>query len=149
MKQIALISCVAKKLNGKHPAYKLYSPSTLFKAHWNYALKVLKLDPRDSIFIISAKHHLISPLQEIEKYDVTLKNMSKEERKKWAEIVTNQLSERFDLNNTEFLILAGKDYYEELIKNLPHYKLIPAEPLPIGKRVQWFNNEVKKVEGLS
>ena len=144
MKQIALISCVAKKLNGKHPAYKLYSPSTLFKAHWNYALDVLKLDPRNSIFIISAKHHLISPLQEIEKYDVTLKNMSKEERKKWAKVTAKQLSEKFALNNTEFLILAGKDYYEELINYLPHYKLIPSEPLPIGKRVQWFKNEVEK-----
>jgi len=144
MKHIALISCVAKKLNGKHPAYKLYSPSTLFKAHWNYALDVLKLDPRDSIFIISAKHHLISPLQEIRKYDVTLKNMKKDERKEWAKVTAKQIAEKFDLNDTEFLILAGKDYYEELIDYLPHYKLIPSKPLPIGKRVQWFKNEVEK-----
>jgi len=144
LQNVALISCVAKKLDGAHEAYKLYSPSTLFKAHWNYALKVLKLNPKKEIFIISAKHGLISPFDKIEKYDVTLKTMSKKEKKEWAEKVINQLKENFNLNKNNFIILAGKDYYEELIKLLPHYQLIPEEPLPIGKRVQWFNEKIKK-----
>jgi len=143
MRKIALISCVSKKLKGIHPAYKLYSPSTLFKAHWNYALQTLKLDPKSDIFIISALHGLVHPFEKISKYNVTLKTMSKEEKKQWAEKVVLQLKSGFDLNETEFLILAGKDYYEELIKLLPHYKLIPDEPMPIGKRVQWFQNQNK------
>lgn len=143
MKQIALISCVSKKLDGEYVAYKLYSPSALFKAHWNYALTNLKLDPTKEIFIISALHGLISPFKFIKKYDVTLKNMSKQEKQEWAKKVFNQLSEIFDMDDTEFLILAGKDYYEELIKLLPHYKIIPEEPLTIGKRIQWFQSQIK------
>ena len=143
MKQIALISCVSKKLDGEYIAYKLYSPSTLFKAHWNYALNNLNLDPTKEIFIISALHGVISPFKIIKKYDVTLKNMSTEEKKEWAEKVVAQLKQNFDMNKTEFLILAGKDYYEELIKLLPHYKLIPEKPLPIGKRIQWFQSQIK------
>ncbi len=143
MKEVVLISCVAKKLEGKHEAYKLYSPSTLFKTHWNYALYCLKKDPRKEIFIISAKHGVISPFKKIEKYDVTLKTMSKEDRRNWAQKVILQLQEKFNLNKTKFIILAGKDYYEYLIKLLPYYKLIPEIPLPIGKRVQWFNKEIE------
>jgi len=146
-KQVALISCVSKKLNNKMEAYKLYSPSMLFKAHWNWALQKAKLDPRnDEIFIISAKHGLLHPFKKIEKYDVTLKNMSPKEKKEWAQRVYTQLKEKFksDLSEITFLILAGRDYYEELVKLLPKYKLVPEEPLPIGKRVQWFQNEIKK-----
>ena len=144
MKEIVLISCVSKKLEGTYEAFKLYSPSVLFKAHWNYTLQKLKKNPKEEIFIISAKYGLLSPFEKIPKYDVTLKTMSKEEKQKWAKNVVNQLKEKFNIEDTTFLILAGKDYYEELIKLLPHYKLIPEEPLPIGKRVQWFQKETSK-----
>lgn len=146
-KTIVLISCVAKKMDGEHEAYKLYSPSTLFKAHWNYSLGCLKKDPKSEIFIISALHGVISPFKKIKKYDVTLKTMNKIKRKEWADKVILQLNNKFDLNKTEFIILAGKDYYENLIKLLPKYKLIPETPLPIGKRVQWFNKEINKCKG--
>ena len=144
MKEIVLISCVSKKLDGTHEAYKLYSPSVLFKAHWNYAIKKLKKNPKKEIFIISAKYGLLSPFKKIPKYDVTLKTMSKKDKVKWAEMVVSQLKEKFNIEETTFIILAGKDYYEELIKLLPHYKLIPEDPLPIGKRVQWFQREILK-----
>ena len=143
MDEIYLISCVAKKLEGTHEAWKLYSPSTLFKAHWNWALKKAK-DP-SKIFILSAKHELISPFKKIAKYDLTLKNMSKIDKINWTNNVINQLQNKFDLNKTKFIILAGRDYYEYLIQQLPHYELVPNEPLPIGKRVQWFQEQLKKL----
>ena len=146
-KKIVLISCVAKKMDGEHEAYKLYSPSTLFKAHWNYSLECLKKNPKSEIFIISALHGVISPFEKIKKYDVTLKTMKKDEKKEWADRVVKKLKQMFDLNKTKFIILAGKDYYENLIKLLPNYKLIPNEPLPIGKRMQWFNKEIEKCKG--
>jgi cytoplasmic iron level regulating protein YaaA (DUF328/UPF0246 family) len=146
-RKIALISCVSKKLPTPAEAYKLYSPSSLFKAHWNYAINVLKLNPINEIYIISALHGLVSPLSKIEPYNVTLKTMSPKEKQEWAKKVLSQLKEIYseeELNNIDFLILAGKDYYQELIKLLPNYKLIPEKPLPIGKRVQWFQNQIKK-----
>ena len=142
MKKIYLISCVAKKLEGTHEAYKLYSPSVLFKSHWNWALKQ-GANPKENIFILSAKHQLISPFEKIEKYDLTLKTMKKEEKIEWTKKVVEQLKKKFKLEETEFIILAGRDYYEYLIKELPNYKLVPETPLPIGKRVQWFQRQLK------
>ena len=145
MNKVILISCVAKKLPYKTEAYKLYSPSTLFKAHWNYALKCLKGNPYKNIFILSALHGFISPFEKIEPYNVTLKKMSKQDKKLWAKRVNDMMRQHhINFKNSEFIILAGKDYYEELIPYLPNYKIIPEEPLPIGKRVQWFNNQIKK-----
>ena len=77
---------------------------------------------------------------------MTLKTMSKNDKINWADNVILELAMMFDLKNTKFLILAGKDYYEYLIDILPYYKLIPEISLPIGKRVQWFNNEIKKCQ---
>jgi cytoplasmic iron level regulating protein YaaA (DUF328/UPF0246 family) len=146
MKKVALISCVSKKLPSKAEAYKLYSPSVLFKAHWNYALQVLKLSPlNNEIFIISALHGLVHPMDKIDPYNVTLKTMTQQAKQQWAQRVLTQLQNTFsNLNEINFIILAGKDYYEELIKLLPNYEIIPKEPLPIGKRVQWFQEKIKK-----
>jgi hypothetical protein len=70
--------------------------------------------------------------------------MKKPERNKWARNTLEQLKSKFDINNTEFTILAGKNYYENLEPFLPNVNL-PKElkGLPIGKRVQMLNSLVK------
>lgn len=133
MKTIILISCCKTKLNYKSPAEQLYQ-STGFKKQLAYA-KALK---PDAIYVISAKHHLVSLDTELEPYDVCLNDKSSEEKKSWAKIVLKQLSENYSLSEDEFIILAGKDYYSELIKGISNYKL-PLEGLPMGTRLQWLD----------
>ena len=133
MKTIVLISCCKTKLNYKAPAELLYQ-STGFKKQLAYAKS---LNP-DDIYVISAKHHLVPLSKELAPYDLCLNNMPTEKKKGWAEIVLNQLSEKYNLNEDEFIILAGKDYYSELIKKLPNHKL-PLEGLPMGIRLQWLD----------
>ena len=69
-KRVALIACVKMKLPNKAKAEYLYT-SPLFKGNLQFAKT---LNP-DEILILSAKYGLVELYDEIEPYDVTLKNM--------------------------------------------------------------------------
>ena len=137
MKTIILLSCCKQKLNKKAPARELYQ-STGFKKSLRYAQS---LHP-DLILILSAKHHIVTLDQELEPYDECLNTKSLSEKKEWARICLYQLSKISDLQNDKFIILAGKNYYSELIKGLKNYEL-PLENLKMGERLQWFDEHTE------
>lgn len=77
-KNVALISCSNRKLDGSHPARELYSASDNFVS----ALKFVE-NPRnkfDQIYILSGRHGLVEPDQILQKYDFDLKELSDEEK---------------------------------------------------------------------
>jgi hypothetical protein len=115
----------------------MYAPSPLFRAAYNYATKNY-----DAVAILSAKYGLLLPDDEIEPYELTLKNMTKQERKKWAEKVADQLKERTGLQKiSECFFHAGKEYREFLIPILENLGIkcrIPLKGLSIGKQLQWY-----------
>ena len=151
MNKIVLISCVSRKNNSKARAKDLYI-SALFKYSLAYAYK---LKP-DKIFILSALHHLLDPETEIEPYDVTLSNVPKNKRKpglkvlnteekdEWGKKVIEQLSQQTDLKNDRFVILAGQEYINPIIKDIEYFNL-PLEGLRYGERLAFLkkhsNNE--------
>ncbi len=130
--KIVLIPCVSEKKEGKHKAKNLYV-SSLFRLCFEYAES---LNP-DKIFILSAKHGLLDIEQEIEKYDETLNTMGKNQRIVWAHHVISELRSKTDLQNDEFVILAGAKYRENLINHIHHYTL-PLEGLRIGEQMAWL-----------
>ena len=134
--KVVLISCVSKKLDYKVKAKDLYI-SPLFKFNLRYARS---LNP-DKIFILSAKYGLVGLDDEIEPYDLTLKNMAISERKGWAERIIKQMSELVDFDNDEIIFLAGEKYREYLIPKLKNYK-IPMKGLSIGRQLQFLKNEL-------
>jgi hypothetical protein len=103
-----------------------------------YAKDILKAD---KIFILSAKYGLLPLDKEIDPYNVTLINMSKEEKQRWAKTVVRQLRGECDISHDKFYILAGKNYYEDLILYLQNYE-IKMEGLKIGERIQWLNAQL-------
>lgn len=129
-KQIVLISCVSKKLAQRAKARKFYV-STLFKLNLRYAQK---LDP-DEIFILSAKHGLLSLEQEVDPYEQTLNNMSALEVKQWANEVLEQISAKCSIDETTFIFLAGERYRKYLLPYLKDVK-IPLQGLGIGRQLQ-------------
>jgi cytoplasmic iron level regulating protein YaaA (DUF328/UPF0246 family) len=143
-KKIVLIACVSQKGNQKNKAKDLYI-SQLFKSSLAYAQK---LNP-DKIFILSALHHLIDLNKEIEPYDVTLSNVPKHkrkpglkiltsnERKEWGTKVTEQLKKETDLNNDEFIFLAGQKYITPISNEIAHFTN-PLQGLGQGKRLQFL-----------
>ena len=135
MVKTVLISCVSKKLDHSAKARDMYI-SPLFKLSLKYAQK---LNP-DKIFILSAKYHLLPLDKEIEPYNVTLNNMSVNEIKSWAEEVVRELGENADLENDNFIILAGENYTKFIRDKLKHVEE-PLKGLSIGNRLKFLKSK--------
>ena len=136
-------------------AKDLYDESDLFRKSWKYATL---LKP-DKIYILSAKHGLLNPNQEIDPYDITLCYVSKKEREKtpdihvltkeerlgWYKKVLSQLREVSDLTTDYFTILAGRNYSEGLVEHITHSN-DPMDGLRSGERKAWLKQEIEKFE---
>ena len=87
--------------------------------------------------------------KEIEPYDVTLSNVPKAKRRSgqtiltsrekldWGKRIIEQLSKETDLQNDEFIVLAGKEYLKPIIKDISRCEN-PLEGLKIGKRLKFL-----------
>jgi hypothetical protein len=137
-KKIVLLSCVATKLSKPSPAGELYS-SPLFKGSLKYANS---LDP-DDIVILSAKHYVLPLEQVIAPYDKTLLNMPSDEIKEWAEEVLRRLRKRYDLENDEFIILAGAKYRKYIVPEIKNWSS-PVEGKRIGQQLQFYAQKLGK-----
>lgn len=151
MKDIYLISCTSRKQNYKCESEEMYSKSTLFRASLEYSLN--RVENKDSqIFILSAKHGLLALSEEIEPYDETLNKMKAAQRKEWGSNVYKQMKNKFDIENTELIFLAGKKYIEPIEQYIKKYtNPIPKEERMIGKRIKWLreNKEKENEKSLS
>jgi hypothetical protein len=128
MAVIALISCTKSKLSHACAAKELYSKSNLFRHSYDYAELIA-----DKIYVLSAKHGLVDENDVIEPYDETLLNKSAKEKEKWAMDVLKSLTTVSDLSNDQYVILAGKVYYEKLLPGLKNYR-IPLEGVSLFGR---------------
>ena len=137
MRNIILISCVSKKLDRQAKAQDLYL-SPLFKKNLAYAYK---LQP-DNIYILSAKYGLLKLDDVIKPYDMTLNTMKIAEKKAWAKTVLEQLEQLEDIENTNFIFLAGSNYRKYLTQHMPHFE-VPMVGLRIGKQLQFLTEQLK------
>ena len=144
MAKIILISCVASKQKTHCKAKDMYI-SPLFKKSWKYANQ---LQP-DKIFIISAKHHLLDPEEKIAPYNETLYDFTSTQRKEWAKTVLKALESKVEgsLNEHEFIILAGKKYYEYLIgrNGIQNFSLPLEGHGGIGCILKFLNEQINKL----
>ena len=140
MRKIVLISCVSKKRNQKSRARDLYI-GPLFVKNLRYAEKLAP----DQIFILSAKFGLVGLNDELEPYDLTLNTMSSQEIKRWASDVLQVLAQMTDLQQDQFIFLAGARYRNYLVQHLAHVE-IPLEGLRIGEQLQKLNELIKHHE---
>ena len=130
MKRIVLISCVKTKLDHPAKAEDIYI-SDLFVKYLTFARK---LKP-DYIFILSAKYGLLKLNDRIAPYEKTLNQMPIYERRAWASGVVSELSKYANLNQDEFIILAGEKYREFLLPHMRNYR-IPFEGLSFGNQLK-------------
>lgn len=134
MKRILLIPCVGLKLPKRAAARDLYQ-GALFEACLAYSAAIQP----DATHILSALHGLVDLDQELDPYDVTLRELPEPERSRyplvrvltdaeldeWALTVTSALQLRYDLNTAIFIALADSSYIQPLRAGLPHLQ----EPL--------------------
>lgn len=137
MARIVLISCASKKASSEMPAGELYA-SALFKKSLAFAKS---LNP-EKIFILSAKHGLVGLDEIIAPYNQTLNSLSAEEQRQWSEKVLQSLRQRADIENDEFVFLAGKNYRRFLAEHIRHFN-VPMQGLGIGKQLSFLKKAVK------
>ena len=138
MKKVVLISCTKEKRGYPCEAYKLYDESSLFKKSYAYAHMI-----SSEVYIISAKYGLVPEYKMIAPYDETLNTKGVEERKEWGRRTAAQIKDRFDVENTEFVLLAGSRYCEPLIPYLKYFSM-PLEGMPLGKRMQVLDEWIRE-----
>jgi hypothetical protein len=68
----------------------------------------------DGWYILSAKHHLLEPDEEIDPYEQTLNNANAMERKEWSQIVFANLESRTSPEDT-VIVVAGERYCHYLV----------------------------------
>jgi len=135
-KTLGLISCTKTKRNHRCKASEMYSASDLFKKAYHYCTEKYA-----AVAILSAKYGLLLPHDEIEPYDLTLNDMSSEEREAWAERVFKQMKSRLNLKDIDKVYFhAGKYYREHLTPKLEEICITceaPLKNLGIGKQLAW------------
>ncbi|MCL4387691.1 hypothetical protein M1567_00880 [Candidatus Marsarchaeota archaeon] len=140
MATVVLVSCGKRKLNHAAPAKDLYI-GPLFRLSWKYAQTC---NP-DKIFILSTKHHLLSPERVIEPYDMTLKHMSIKKRKEWSIEVLKELRSKTDIKKDKFVLIAEKPYLE-YIDSIHADKEEPLKDLPFEKCISRLKELTKARE---
>lgn len=136
MKTIVLISCAKekKKVLGKVRAKDLYI-SPLFKKSLTYAKQ---LTTTENIYILSDKYYLLSLDEEVEFYDVLLKDKTD-----WGEKIVEQLREIADLQKDRIIILAGENYITPIRDSLANVEL-PLKGLRQGERTKYLKEAIEK-----
>jgi cytoplasmic iron level regulating protein YaaA (DUF328/UPF0246 family) len=137
MAKIVLISCVSKKIDCPAPAKNLYA-STLFKFCYAYALSLNV----DKIFVLSAKYGVVPEDVIIKPYNLTLNAMNSKEIKEWSKRVLQDLKKYTDVQNDEYIFLAGEKYRKCLLPEIKHYK-VPMQGLKIGEQLAWLKQKLK------
>lgn len=131
---IAIISCVKTKKQGKLPAKDLYN-SPLFKYSYNYT-KVRY----DKVYILSTLYGVLEPNDVIEYYELTLNKMNAQQKRQWAYKVATQLKSKIKPDD-KLYYYCGKNYRDNLIKTLPNKYEIPLEGISFGKQLQWYKKQ--------
>lgn len=143
MSTIVLLSCTKSKLDKASHAEDLYSASPMFRKTLEYG-KSLK---PDKMYILSAKHHLTPLKKTLEPYDLTLKEMGKDEKEVWGDKVIKQMkASGINPENDKFIFLAGTEYIKPLREYIPEENI--EEPMGnkrFGERLKWLNSQIEKI----
>jgi cytoplasmic iron level regulating protein YaaA (DUF328/UPF0246 family) len=127
-----LVACCGPKLTHPAPAADLYV-SALFKKARIYA------ERRGKWFVLSALYGLLDPTEVIAPYNITLKRLSSEERRKWGQKVREQL-DTAGLMRRPLVALAGADYVNPLLQAGLEVTQ-PMKGYRIGEQLQWLKKE--------
>lgn len=137
--KIAIVGCgKKKKQKGKHKAKKLYT-SLYSRLRIKYAEQKC-----DQYYILSAKHGLLTPETRIEPYDKHIKELEAPEFDTQLGISDSILEAKDSWpENTEVVLLAGKEYIQVIEKRLPDFVEVEKpfeETNGIGEQIKWLKD---------
>lgn len=141
---ICLVACSAGKAPSKMPAKGLYT-SALFRKSQAFANQYC-----GRWFILSAKHHLVTPDERISPYDETLNDAAAKQRVAWANETFSQLCARCP-PSASIMLLAGERYRRGLVpllRHRGHEVMEPLKGLSIGRQLQWLSRACQSSDRL-
>lgn len=143
MNTLALVACVARKLDRPAPAKELYT------SPWFRLARAYVEAQGWPWRILSAEWGLLDPERWTEPYDLTLATMSRERRQGWAQWVLQSPDLYAPGWNQErrTVILAGRLYRADIESVLRqergHTVETPLAGLGIGQQLKWFKEHTK------
>jgi hypothetical protein len=138
--RVYLVACSKRKRSHYTQMQYLYT-GDLFQKSRRYVLQEIR-DRRDTWRIISAKYGKIAPGWFGHPYDLSINDLSADERRAWAQGLADELCGR---RRTHFVFLAGKKYREHLIPRLQsegHPCSVPMRGLGIGEQKAWLKERI-------
>ena len=133
---VAFISCVKEKRIGKYKAKDIYT-SDFFRKSFGYCSSKY-----NKVYILSAKYGLLDLQDEIENYEMTLNDFSKDEKIKWSNMVYEQIKSKID-DSDELYFYVGNNYREFLLPLLNNNCHVPLKGRGIGEQLQYFKNNME------
>lgn len=141
---VALIACSKGKRAQAGRPEAVYTGS-LLQAQLAYARRVMSF-PDERIFILSAKYGLLPLAQEIEPYDLTLAQLTADERHEWGFRVVSALLDRVPGVYGAF-VMAGKLYRTAVGEHLNYADIHQVVPHPkhygIGQQLAWYKGALQ------
>jgi hypothetical protein len=135
-KKVVFVSCVGQKQKGTHSAKDLYQSTWFHKAR-RYAE-----DVGDQWLVLSAKHGVVAPDDQIADYDVTLNKMDVKSRMVWGNEITKYVLKNYLPQDHKLIFLAGRKYREfttPYLRNCGYDIEVPMMGLGIGQQLQWLD----------
>lgn len=137
---LCLVSCVKSKRSSAAAAKDLYISDWFIKAR-----RVVEMEGW-RWFVLSAKHGLLDPEEEVAPYEKTLDTMSAAERRSWASGVWKALEPHLS-GVRSVVFLAGKKYREHFERRLRDRGIeiqVPMEGLVRGDQLAWLKRRMDR-----
>lgn len=145
-KTIYLISCAKKQLNVDiHIIAAALYISTLFRLMLQYALLCTKGDI-ERIYILSSKHGLLKLTDKVCPYNVSLEELSMEDREIWGKKIADSLeNEGYSFETDRFVILASNAYVHHITgpDKIQKFKQ-PLRNKRLGEKLNFLKDEIEK-----
>lgn len=143
--RVGLVGCTKSKLSRRARGEDLYSPSAMFRGRRAFVAQSC-----DRWFILSAKHGVLAPSDELEPYDVTLVGAPVPVKRAWSTRVTAELKEALgDVAGMTFEIHAGRDYWGyglvDSLRSAGAEVEIPTEGLTQGQQRRFYLDRVGRI----
>lgn len=143
MTMIGLVSCSSQKLDHVAPARELYA-SSLFRSSLKLAERLC-----ERVYVLSARHGVVSLDQVLAPYNVTLSRMPTKDRVLWGYRCAIQLVALEGALPMNAALYAGREYVEPIEQALRplRWKLHdPMRGLQIGERLAWLVKQLAASE---
>ncbi|EIT85517.1 hypothetical protein A374_09778 [Fictibacillus macauensis ZFHKF-1] len=140
-RKIGLLATARKKLGHSAAAIDLYI-SPLFVKSVHYAKQTY-----DAFYFYSAKEGLVTVDEQIEPYNVSIKNFSSREKRQWAHEVVQQLLTHEQPSGCHIYLHGGMVYREHLqpaLQAAGYTFEVPLEGYSIGNQLKWYDEQNKR-----